>query len=239
MMRPCDLDRSEEVWAYRPSSHKTEHHGLQRVIFIGPKAQAILLSYLLRDAQAYCFCPRESEARHNAARRESRKTPLTPSQARRRRKRKPRRSAGERYTVGSYARAITRAVDKAFSRVCGPISMAELLALIEAGGLQPGDAVRRQGEKAWRTAASLTKAASSKKKREAAQVADRPPEWFYMDVSHRWAPNQLRHAAGTEIRKKFGLEAAQVILGHSKADVTQIYAERDMAKAAAVIREVG
>jgi hypothetical protein len=28
-------------------------------------------------------------------------------------------------------------------------------------------------------------------------------------------------------------------LGHSMANVTQIYAERDLAKAAAVIREVG
>jgi integrase len=56
---------------------------------------------------------------------------------------------------------------------------------------------------------------------------------------HRWAPNQLRHTAGTEIRKRFGLEAAQVTLGHSNANVTQIYAERDMKKAAAVMREVG
>ena len=55
----------------------------------------------------------------------------------------------------------------------------------------------------------------------------------------RWAPNRIRHTAGTEIRKNHGLEAAQVILGHSRADVTQIYAERDVAKAVAVIREVG
>jgi integrase len=56
---------------------------------------------------------------------------------------------------------------------------------------------------------------------------------------YRWAPNQLRHAMATELRKRFGLEAAQVVLGHSMANVTQIYAERDLAKAAAVIREVG
>ncbi len=58
-------------------------------------------------------------------------------------------------------------------------------------------------------------------------------------LEHRWAPNRLRHTAATELRKRFGLEAAQVVLGHSAADVTQIYAERDLAKAAAVIREVG
>jgi integrase len=56
---------------------------------------------------------------------------------------------------------------------------------------------------------------------------------------HRWSPNQLRHTAGTEIRRQFGLEAAQVTLGHSNANVTQIYAERDLAKAAEIMRQVG
>jgi len=45
--------------------------------------------------------------------------------------------------------------------------------------------------------------------------------------------------AGTEIRKRYGLEAAQVILGHASADVTQVYAERDLQKAVEIIREVG
>ncbi|MFK8113392.1 MAG: tyrosine-type recombinase/integrase [Rubripirellula sp.] len=56
---------------------------------------------------------------------------------------------------------------------------------------------------------------------------------------HRWSPNRLRHTRGTDIRKRFGLEAAQVILGHKKADVTQIYAERDRDMAIEVAREVG
>jgi integrase len=43
---------------------------------------------------------------------------------------------------------------------------------------------------------------------------------------HCWAPNQLRHTAGTAIRKAMGLEAAQAILGHSRLDVTQVYAEK-------------
>ena len=56
---------------------------------------------------------------------------------------------------------------------------------------------------------------------------------------HRWSPNRLRHSAGTEIRKRFGLEAAQVILGHASANVTQVYAERDLQKAVDIMREVG
>ena len=30
---------------------------------------------------------------------------------------------------------------------------------------------------------------------------------------HRWHPHQLRHAAGSRLRKEFGVEAAQVVLG--------------------------
>ncbi len=54
-----------------------------------------------------------------------------------------------------------------------------------------------------------------------------------------WSPVQLRHTAATLIRAKYGLEAAQTVLGHSKADVTEIYAERDRARALAVMTEIG
>jgi integrase len=54
-----------------------------------------------------------------------------------------------------------------------------------------------------------------------------------------WSPNQLRHTRGTELRSRFGLEAAQTVLGHDKADITQIYAERDFELAERVMLEVG
>jgi integrase len=54
-----------------------------------------------------------------------------------------------------------------------------------------------------------------------------------------WAPNQLRHAHGTEVRRRFGLEAAQVALGHERADVTQVYAERNLDLAVKVATEAG
>ena len=56
---------------------------------------------------------------------------------------------------------------------------------------------------------------------------------------HRWSPNRLRHSAATAIRRQFGLEAAQVTLGHASADVTQVYAEGDSEKAAEVMRLIG
>ena len=76
-LRPCDLDRSEEVWIYRPESHKTEHHDRDRIILIGPQAQGVLLRYLARDAQACCFRPCDSEAKRLAEQEANRKTPLS------------------------------------------------------------------------------------------------------------------------------------------------------------------
>ena len=59
-----------------------------------------------------------------------------------------------------------------------------------------------------------------------------------VEIPH-WHPHQLRHSRGTEIRKKYGIEAAQVALGHARADVTQIYAEKNMELARRVAREMG
>lgn len=42
LLRPCDVDMSDEVWIYWPENHKTEHHGRHRVICIGPNAQDVL-----------------------------------------------------------------------------------------------------------------------------------------------------------------------------------------------------
>ncbi|MFP6675096.1 MAG: tyrosine-type recombinase/integrase [Pirellulaceae bacterium] len=61
----------------------------------------------------------------------------------------------------------------------------------------------------------------------------------HAELLEKWSPNRLRHSAATAIRKRFGLEAAQVILGHAAADVTQIYAERDLDKAIEVAKQVG
>ena len=69
--------------------------------------------------------------------------------------------------------------------------------------------------------------------------ADRVAELAAWRKDHRWHPHQLRHSAATAVRARFGLEAAQVVLGHSRADVTQVYAERDLAKARDVMREIG
>jgi integrase len=55
----------------------------------------------------------------------------------------------------------------------------------------------------------------------------------------RWHPNQLRHTRATEIRRQYGLEAAQVLLGHARANVTEVYAERNFELAERVAAEAG
>lgn len=142
MVRPMDIDRAGEVWEYRPESHKCEHFDRARLIMLGPKAQGIILPYLLRDDTDYCFRPKRWR---------SNKKPC--------------------FTSRDYRDAIHRACDR----------------------------------------------------------AELP----------RWNPNQLRHSAATDIRRQFGLEAAQVTLGHSKADTTQIYAERDAGLAREVAKQLG
>ncbi|MFN0135526.1 MAG: tyrosine-type recombinase/integrase [Phycisphaerae bacterium] len=57
---------------------------------------------------------------------------------------------------------------------------------------------------------------------------------------HRFHPHQLRHSAGTQIRREFGLEAAQLALGHASAVVTDaVYAERDSDKVIEIMRKIG
>lgn len=186
-LRPMDLDRSGEVWKYSPEFHKTEYRGRERVVYVGPKAQAIIAPYLLRAPEAYCFDPSESETKRRAAMRENRKSKVTPSQ-RRRHKPHPRRTPATCYTSHSYMHAIRKAVDKANRAIVA-------------------DAEEFQIEKPV--------------------------------LLPHWCPNRLRHARATEIRERYGLEQAQVCLGHSRADTTQIYAERNENLAIGVMKEIG
>ena len=55
----------------------------------------------------------------------------------------------------------------------------------------------------------------------------------------RWFMHQLRHKRGTEVREQFGLDAAQVTLGHRHASVTEIYAEQNSKAARQVAAAIG
>ncbi len=191
---PSLVDRSRDIWEIRLTQHKNAWRGKSRIIFVGPKAQAILAPYLLRAADSFCFSPAESERKRRQKANDDRTTPMScgdkPGTRRKQRRQglippKCGVHPGRRYTRTSYARAITRAC---------------LTAIPE--GLSEADA------SAW-------------KKRNC------------------WSPNQLRHSFGTRVRREFGLEESQVLLGHSSANTTEIYAERDAEKARVAARRIG
>ena len=186
-MRGTDLTMTGKVWEYTPVSHKTQHRGRERVIFLGPRAQMIVRQFLKPNLAAHLFSPADAKIEHFADLRTKRKTPMTPSQRNRTPKAKPEKSPGERYTVTSYGRAIRNACRKADRQAH------------EDQPTKPADRVL---------------------------VPD-------------WHPHQLRHSSATELRRQFGIESARVILGHSSAVTTELYAEADRKKAKEIIGQVG
>jgi len=175
-MRPCDIDRSDDVWNYEPASHKNQWRGHVRQIPLGPRAQAIVAPFLDRPQQAYLFSPTEAEAFRNERRRQARRSPMTPSQSTRGPRANPKRAKRAGYDVDSYRRAITYGLARA----------------------------KRAGV-----------------------------------VVEPWHPLQLRHLHATRVRQQFGLEGAQVALGHARADVTQVYAERNFELARKIACQLG
>jgi integrase len=174
-LRSVDIDMtSQACWIYRPSRHKTEHLNRERIIFFGPRAQAILRPLLPLDVTKHVFSPKQTVIERHARRRAQRKTPLWESHVAHqsaKRKDQPKRAPRESYTTGSYRKAIRRACLKAGVPI--------------------------------------------------------------------WHPHQLRHTAATTIRRQFGLEAAQAVLGHNELGTTQIYAERNLEAARDVMKAIG
>jgi integrase len=212
-LRACDIDRTGAVWLYRPPQHKTAHRGKGRVVAIGPQAQEALGSWL----RVCCPCCGLTDLPHRLGWR------------------------GE--LCGPCADRMEEA------GVCGPWSRVE-----PAGDyylFSPAE-----GRRCWREGLRRDGTASCKQhraKRPPKQKPKRKPGDHYSATSYafavwkacekagveHWHPHQLRHAHATEVRKLFGLEAAQVALGHSQAKVTEVYAERDLSLATRVAAQIG
>lgn len=214
-MRACDLETSPPggVWAYRPARHKNSHRGKGRTIFLGPRAQQILSGFLsTRPTDAYLFSPAEAERERLAGLHARRTTPLScGNRPGTNRREDPRTGPGERYTTASYRRAISRACDRAFP---------------PPPHLRP----REPEDCPPETRAAFLARLGPAEKHEIEAWRKR----------HRWNPYQLRHNAATRIRREFGLEAAQLVLGHSSAVITDaVYAERDEGKLVSIISKCG
>jgi integrase len=220
ILRPIDLDTGNPAcWVYRPGSdqgrhgaHKTAHHGHDRLIFIGPKAQEVLRPYLGTRLDAYCFCPAEAESARQVARRAWRKTPLYPSHLKRlsaKRTTRRRRAPGDRYDTHGYRRAIERACARAF-----PLPE-HLAPRVKEDG-------KRESRSEWW--GRLTE----EERREVRA-------WR---KAHAWSPNRLRHNRATELRP-FGLDMTKTVLGHAKVETSLIYAEKDVLAAMELMSKIG
>lgn len=151
-MRPCDLDRKNEIWAFTPATHKTAWKGKTRTIYIGKDAQAALAPWLLGTPNdGYVFSPARSEELRNRERSEKRKTPLYPSHAKRnasKRVKLRREPFAPRFDHQSLAYAVRRACEKAEVEPFSPYCLRHLRAveLREKYGLEVVRAVLGQSQ---------------------------------------------------------------------------------------------
>lgn len=117
-LRAVDIDRTDpEVWIYRPQRHKTAHHGQERVVFIGPRAQAVILPFLAPNLAAYLFRPEAARAWRAERQRSKHPSSMTLHGAHcteRSRVKVPVRPLRERYDKNTYAQAVRRACRLAF-----------------------------------------------------------------------------------------------------------------------------
>jgi integrase len=99
-----ELERTGDVWLFRPGRHKKDHLDQTRTIFLGPRAQAVLLPWLERANQegreGYLFSARDAVAARYA-------------QLGRTLNLKAKKIPGEHYQVTSYARSIAKGCARA------------------------------------------------------------------------------------------------------------------------------
>jgi len=143
-MRPMDIDRSCQVWVYRPESHKNSHRGKSKAVPITGDAREALIPYLLRPQDSYCFSPKESLKWHHEQRAAKRVTP--PSCGNREgtnRKLNPKRSPGDMFSKDSFRVAIRRAAKTAKVPHWTPYQIRHLAATVirDALGVEPAQAL--------------------------------------------------------------------------------------------------
>ena len=100
-----EIDRSGDVWLYRPRQHKTADRGKDRMVPLGPRAQEVLKTWLRADPDAPLFSLREAAAQAYASRR---KPKSSDADRARRNGRSGARSIGPRKARGWPTRRHTR-----------------------------------------------------------------------------------------------------------------------------------
>ena len=132
-MRPVDIDRTGDVWMYRPPKHKTASRGKARAIPIVGDAQDALVDYLNRAPDSYCFSPAESMAWLRAKQRSER----AGYGSYRKRKSNPAKQPGDCYDSHSYRQSIQRAAKVAKVDSWTPYQLRHLAGTIVRDALGP------------------------------------------------------------------------------------------------------
>ena len=149
-LTPAEIDLSGDVWQARLKRHKNSWRSQERVIYMGPDAQAAIQPWLETcKPDRPIFCPRLATERTAV--------------------KKGERSPGKNYRRQSLTRAIIRACQTA--------------------GIEP------------------------------------------------WKLGQIRHAFATRIREEFGIETAQILLGHARLEMTNHYSCEAIAPAIEAVRK--
>ena len=55
----------------------------------------------------------------------------------------------------------------------------------------------------------------------------------------KWSPYQLRHSFATNMRRDYGVEAAQLGLGHARTNIVDVYAEKNLSLIVDIARKSG
>jgi integrase len=112
-MRMADLNTSGKVWTYCPARHKTMHHGHSRTVYLGPRAQKILLPWIRTELEKFLFSPAEAELARRQSLHSARTTPLHyGNRPGSNLKSKPKKSAGAGYSTMSYLHAVKYGIEK-------------------------------------------------------------------------------------------------------------------------------
>jgi integrase len=106
-LRGADLDTSGPAWVFKPMTHKLEHQGRDRTIFVGPEAQDVLKSWLRDDPSQFVFGPRQLREY------DQRDRPVPRARTAWEKRNRKRRVLCDRYTSNGYLQAVHRACDRA------------------------------------------------------------------------------------------------------------------------------
>lgn len=225
-LKLCEVDRTGEVWVYRPAQHKTAHHGKTRAVHLGPRAQAAITAFLLRDGT-----PPDGFAHVRLNDPDHRDVRLVMADAHQEagRERDAELLRDTRRPVVTVAGCVVDPTVTLFSPLRAREERFRESRRNRKSKVQPSQLARKKTNPQRMPAAEYTPHTYAHAVRVAAGKAKVP----------HWHPNQLRHLFATEVRKEHGLEAAQVLLGHSRADVTQVYAVRNEQLAATVAAKIG